>query len=78
MTPSLCSAPYLLCSFDPGLYPDMTVEFLSRCLYIPAFPTIHIVRMQLYGPVPHIQGYSSLMNGTYKAYNILQRHLLLI
>jgi len=33
MTPSLCSTPYLLCSFDPGLYPDMTTEFLSMCLY---------------------------------------------
>ena len=44
MTPSLCSTPYLLCSFDPGLYPDMTTEFLSKCLYIPAHPTVHIVR----------------------------------
>ena len=62
MTHSLCSTPYLLCSFDPGLYPDMTTEFLSKCLYNPAHPTIHIVRMQLCGPVPNIQGPTSRLN----------------
>lgn len=80
MTPSLCSTPYLLCSFDPGLYPDMTTEFFSRCLYIPAHPTIHIVRMQLCGAVPHIQCPTSRLNRIFKAYTtcILQRQLLLI
>ena len=39
----LCSTLYLLCSFDPHLYSNMTTEFLSRCLYIPAHPAIHIV-----------------------------------
>jgi hypothetical protein len=73
MTPSLCSTPYLLCSIDPGLYPDMTTEFLSRCLYIPVYPTIHIVRVQPCGPVPHIQGQTSRLNRIYKACTILQR-----
>jgi len=78
MTPRLCSTPYLLCSFDTALCPNMTTEFLSRCLCIPVHPTIHIVRMQLYGPVLHIQGPTSRLNGIYKDYTILQRQLILI
>jgi len=56
----------------------MTTEFLSRCLYTPPHPTIHIVRMQLCGPVLHIQGPTSRLNGIYKDYSILQLQLLLI
>jgi hypothetical protein len=78
MTPSLCSTPYLPCSFDSGLYPDMTTEFLSRCLYILAHPTFHTVRMQLCEQVPHIQGPTSRLNRIYRAYTSLHRQLLLI
>jgi len=78
MTPSLYSTPYLRCSFDTVLCPNMKTEFLSWCLYIPVHPTIHVVRMQLCGPVLHIHGPTSRLNGIYKNYSILQLQLLLI